>query len=402
LYRKFVISRAAPLLFAALLLAQVPAVGRQLERPKIPDASRITWSAGRATAALASGKHATLTLNPDLQKRAERLLAAARPVAGAIVALDPKTGRILAWAERPPSDSESLLLQAKAPAASLFKIVTTAALLERTAVTLSTRICTTGGQHGIERRHLEPARNARATCMPFFQALGHSRNAAYAQLATGFLMRTDLVDMADRFGFNQTLPFDVDVPLGSVTVPYNDLEFARTAAGFRSSTLSPLGAAYLAYIVATSGYAKRLYLIESAGTYRAPEKSETLRRVIRTVTARRLRSMMEVTAHGGTSLEAFTDESGRSYLGTLRVAGKTGTLQLNERAPTTSWFIGFAPSRQPEIVVSVLLQNGRVWHKKANEVARDLLRSYFAERGVRGVSDPYADHKMDGSPNNAR
>nr|PZN25130.1 MAG: hypothetical protein DIU78_10875 [Pseudomonadota bacterium] len=51
-------------------------------------------------------------------------------------------------------------------------------------------------------------------------------------------------------------------------------------------------------------------------------------------------------------------------------------------------FVGFPPGRPPEIAVSVLLQNGRIWHRRAAEVARDVLRAYFHERGRPGISDP--------------
>ena len=97
--------------------------------------------------------------------------------------------------------------------------------------------------------------------------------------------------------------------------------------------------------------------------------------------------MMEYTVHSGTSREAFTTPDGRSFLGSIRVAGKTGTLRVGASDPTTSWFIGFAPSRSPEIVISVLLDNGPVWRRKANLVARDLLRAYFRESP--GVTDPF-------------
>jgi cell division protein FtsI/penicillin-binding protein 2 len=56
----------------------------------------------------------------------------------------------------------------------------------------------------------------------------------------------------------------------------------------------------------------------------------------------------------------------------------------------TSWFIGFAPSQNPEIVISVMLENGAVWRHKANELARDLLRSYFHAHGRPWISDPLA------------
>jgi hypothetical protein len=50
--------------------------------------------------------------------------------------------------------------------------------------------------------------------------------------------------------------------------------------------------------------------------------------------------------------------------------------------------VGFAPSRAPQIVLSVLLSNGPVWHRKAKAVGRDVLRAYFAARGYRGVTAP--------------
>ena len=134
-----------------------------------------------------------------------------------------------------------------------------------------------------------------------------------------------------------------------------------------------------------------MQIVESAGEYRAPRRRRVLGRIMRWWTARQLRRMMEVTVHSGTSLDVFSDSSGRSYLGSVRVAGKTGTLRLSRQAPTTTWFVGFAPSRRPRVVVSVLIQNGPVWRRKANEVARDMLRTYFAARGYRGVTDPLAE-----------
>jgi cell division protein FtsI/penicillin-binding protein 2 len=72
----------------------------------------------------------------------------------------------------------------------------------------------------------------------------------------------------------------------------------------------------------------------------------------------------------------------------VRVAGKTGTLKPSDSDGAASWFVGFAPSRAPRVAVSVLLDNGPVWRRKAAEVARDVLRSYFAARGARGIETP--------------
>ena len=69
---------------------------------------------------------------------------------------------------------------------------------------------------------------------------------------------------------------------------------------------------------------------------------------------------------------------------------KTGTLRPEANEGMTSWFMGFAPSQKPEIIVSVMLENGSVWRHKANELARDLLRNYFHGHGRPWVSDPLA------------
>jgi peptidoglycan glycosyltransferase len=356
------------------------------------DLSRMSLTDSGAQAPLADGRSAELTLEASLQRSAQRLLAAAHPVEGAVSLIDAKTGRLLVFAEYTRSSSYGhVLTRSVQPAASVFKLVTTAALLEGGEVSPVTKVCTAGGMHRIERRHLDAPRTGRALCAPFAVALGHSRNAVYAQLATHHLARQELIDMGERLGLNHPVPFDVPALTGTLRVPYNDLAFARTAAGFQGSTLSPLGAAELAYSVAAGGQIMRLRIVAKAPGFTAPDQSEATSRVFGSRTAERMRRMMEVTVREGTSAEAFTDPAGHPYLGGMRVAGKTGTLQPDPKKPTASWFTGFAPSRRPLVVVSVLLVNGKVWRRKANEIARDMLRVYFHSRGRNGITSPFED-----------
>lgn len=327
----------------------------------------------------------TANVDPALQSAARRLLAEAYPMRGGIVALHARSGRILAWQELTRSgyaghpNSRALV-----PAASLFKIVTSVALFERSELTPDTRICTSGGEHALTRAHLLPpgAGAKHVACRPFEEALGASRNAVFAQLATRHLVARDLLEVAERLGFNRPLEAAVSAEMGTLEVLEDDLGFARTAAGFRGSRLSVLGAARLALSVASGGKPPRIGGAPDDGRARAEEEP-----VLQSRTAQRLRRMMEYTIHSGTSREAFSAPDGTPFLGDIRVAGKTGTLQLNPRGPTTSWFIGFAPSRAPEVVVSVMLDNGAIWRRKANQVARDLLRAYF--RNAPGVTHPF-------------
>lgn len=377
------------LLIALVVLA--PDVGRaSTEDVASVDFGTLSVGADGATARLENGASAKLTIQPKLQALAEKLLGRSRPIEGAALLVDVKSGKVLALAEvstkgRAPG---AVFLSSRAPAASVFKLVTTTALLERAHITPSYSVCTFGGNHGIERRHLDKPRKGRSVCAPFGLALGHSRNAVYAQLATHHLTRNDLLQTAKTLGFNQKAPFDATALVGTLDLPFNDLEFARAAAGFRGSTLSPVGAAYLANVIAHQGVATRMRVVQESGNVQAPDEADVVGRVMRATTAHALMRMMEVTVREGTSKDAFLDPNGRSFLPNIRVAGKTGTLQPSSKSPTTSWFTGFAPSRSPEVVVTVMLQNGRVWHEKANEVARDLLRAYFHERGRAHVSDP--------------
>jgi len=375
-----------PLLAAAG--ATLRANASELDAPEF-ELGRLWFDGARSGATTRRGEPVELTLDAHLSDAAGRLLEHARPLEGAAIALDPRTGRVLAWAERRSGGAPgSVLTSARSPAASLFKLVTTAALFEAGGVHPADRVCISGGLRRVERGHLESPRSGDVSCAPFAEALGHSRNAVYAQLATRHLLRGDLLRTAERIGFNSDVPFDWPVPIGQLVVPYNDLEFARTAAGFQGSTLSPLGGAYLASVIAQGGLAQRLRVVRRAPGFEAPDEPQVVRRAMEATTAWRLTRMMEVTVHSGTCRPSFADESGRALLPNLRVAGKTGTLRPESDPTTTSWFIGFAPSRRPEIAVSVLLRNGRVWHQRAAEVARDLLRCYFHERGARGVVNP--------------
>lgn len=367
-----------------------PAWAQEEEPPFTPAPTTLdldTVSGGDSpTCKTTSGSVASLTVDPHLQHCASELLRLANPLSGAALVVDAKTGRLLCCHGfvRGQSRGPSPVL-VPAPAASVFKLVTTAALLDGGHVDPKTRICFSGGQRRIERHHLEAPANKDA-CPPFATALGFSRNAVYAQLATQRLTRQALLEKAEAWGFNRPLPFDATVTVGHLDLPYNDLEFARAAAGFVGSDLTPFGAAHLALTVASQGRPPQMRLIERLPG-QPPTEPVLLPRVMSQNTAWRMTRMMEVTVHSGTSLEAFSRPDAQSYLGPIRVAGKTGTLQRGKSAPITSWFTGFAPSRDPKVVVTVLLQNSPLWRRKANEVARDLLRAVFA--GTRGVSHPF-------------
>ena len=117
-------------------------------------------------------------------------------------------------------------------------------------------------------------------------------------------------------------------------------------------------------------------------------KPTVLRRAVKPETAAELTRMMTETVENGSARTAFHDAKGDSYLPGIAVAGKTGTLSDNEANRHYTWFVGFAPADQPEVAVAALVVNNPTWQIKAPIMARNLLRSYFAKAGRKGVTMP--------------
>jgi cell division protein FtsI/penicillin-binding protein 2 len=340
-----------------------------------------------------AGRTARLSIDPELQRVASRILRQYAFPEAAVVVLDTASARVLAWAshvEKGPA--RDLCVEATAPAASIFKIVTGAALVETAGLVPDVRQCYSGGESRITPLDLVEDPKRDRWCATLAEAMGRSINAVFARLALKNLTPGDLAGMGGAFGFGDPVPFDVPVAASSLTIPEDKLGFARTAAGFWNSTMSPIEAATIANTVANQGEMLRPVIVESVadatGTLYQAAKRTVIRRAIHPETASALTAMMETTVRGGTSYKAFHDGEGRSFLPNITVAGKTGTLTRAETQQFYTWFVGFAPSRAPEVAIAALVVNTPSWRAKANVVARDVLRAYFASKGMPGVTKP--------------
>ncbi len=313
------------------------------------------------------GAEVRLTLDPHLQRAAERILARSGAHEAAIVASDVRTGRVLAWATRGDRDYAA---EPFAPSASLFKIVTASALLEGGHVTPATRECYEGGEHEVRPEDL--TRHG-SVCTTVGEALGHSVNLVFARLARRWLAPEDLRRYAAELGFAGAVPIDVPVGASAVRIPDDPFGMARASAGFWNGQLSPLGGLFAMQTIANDGERVRLSVIDHGD---APSRVSA-GRAISPATARALARMLEVTTRRGTAAKAFRKADGTLYLPSVPVAAKTGTLIGGGRARMYSWFAAFAPSTKPEIAVNVMLGNDLRWHTKANVVGRELLEAYF-------------------------
>jgi peptidoglycan glycosyltransferase len=339
----------------------------------------------RYTSDLTDGRHVTYTVVPELQRYADGLFRKYQVPAGAAVMLNSRTGRVLALAQQriapQYADTRSVALDPSPPAASLFKIVTLAALLEQGDVSPETQSCYAGGSRGLFMSHLSEPPVDRRNCVSLSAALGWSINAVFAKLSDQKLARATLAQYAERFGFNRELPFDVPLPKSTAEIPADRLERARTAAGFWHTHLSPVHAAVIMQSLAQKGAMLRPYIVErvegedKALLYAA--KTKYVKHTVSAETASALVRSMTYTVRRGTARKAFYDKRGRAFLPGIDVAGKTGSLTGSKPYRAYSWFAGAAPVAHPEVAIAVLVVNEPKWRIKASGMAAMLLKKYF-------------------------
>ena len=343
---------------------------------------------GRLVAQLGNGWTAELTTRPKLQAAVQRILARGRVPLGAVVLVEPTTGHVLAMADRfdesheaaptiDPDGPSHLALRAIAPAASVFKIITAAALLE-SGVSPKTAWRYRKARRRIRRRHLGDPRPD-APRQTLGEALARSNNGLFARLSTEKLSAEHLRETVARFGFNRVLPFPLLTSASTARVPGNPLERARMAAGFWHSRLTPLHGALIAAAVANKGVMPAPRLVARVrnpdGEALSPPDRAPLGAPMKPRTARALTNMLRLTTTTGTGRRAFSKR--RKSLVGVSIAGKSGTLATRDPYMEYTWFVGFAPADNPKVAFAVLVGNGTLWHVRATEVARDVLAAYF-------------------------
>jgi peptidoglycan glycosyltransferase len=344
---------------------------------------------GPPTVALESGEELTFSIVPELQAEVEKLYRDYRPEEAGFVAIDPRTGEILAltgWVNGEIAPHRAL--KADGPAASIFKMVSAAALVEKHTVRIEKEFCYHGGRSSISKRLLNPDPERDRDCLSFAAAMGKSANVIFARLADSKLSRSDLKMYGERFGFNRVIPFVWPVELSKMDVPDDRLEFARMAAGFNHSRLSPLHGALMAGAVANGGLMMQPQILRQVvsadGATIFTSEPRAFQQVVSSQTAQKLTRMMVTTTTEGTARK-YVSKAGPS-LSEVVVAGKTGSLSQARDGERLyhSWLVGFAPADDPQVAFASLVVNGPKWRVKGPYVARKALEKYFQAVGSTG------------------
>jgi peptidoglycan glycosyltransferase len=377
------------------------------------------------TGSYTAGGNVTLTLSKTAQDTAYKELTGNRVGAksGAVIALDPNTGGILAMTSFPSFDPNPLVahngkadaayrklesqagnpllnraLQETYPPASTFKVLVSAAALENgsnpdTPLPAGPSYQAPGTTHVI--------RNATSGTCPQEQitlkeALTVSCNTAYARLGVE-LGSQRLNDTARKFGFydNNLRVGNLSAPDRGPRVPESVLgplttssggddkpNIAISSIGLNEVRVTPLQNAMIAASIANDCTQMRPYLVErlvapdlTTGLYSAAPKQ--LRTTCSSGVAAQLREMMVSVVENGTGRKAQID----GYV----VGGKTGTGTADEEANTGSdgWFIGFAmKDGRPIAAVAVILDDaGRGGSGEAARIAGLVMQGVIKDKG---------------------
>ena len=351
-----------------------------------------------------------LTLNSQMQKAAAEALGNRK---GAVVALDAKTGAVLAMYSSPTYDPNQLashdMSQANSnygvlsqdatnpmlnratsqlyPPGSTFKTVVAAAALETGQYQPDTQI-PAGASYTLpgtvtQLTNAVPQADGADGKISMEDALAYSSNTAFAQLGVS-LGDNAVSSMAKKLGFDSPITVDgsdyTGTPWVSVTSKFptdiNDDKLALASIGQGDTVVTPLQNAMVAAAIANDGKLMQPTLVDRVRSADLSVISQTKPTVMSHAfsadTANKLTQMMEA---------VVTKENTNLAINGVQVAIKTGTAQIgNGNTSIDGWVIGFAPADDPKIAVAVVVHNVDLYGSfAAGPVMKAMMQEALAE-----------------------
>lgn len=347
------------------------------------------------------GNSVQLTIDSRIQRAAEQALAGR---VGAIVALDPRNGAVLAWASAPTFDNTNIQAAIEAANASggadtsmydratlalytpgsTFKVLTLASALENGLATLDTTYDSPGRMEigGADVVSIGERGHGKISLA---KAFALSSNTVFGQVADG-LGAEKLVATARAFGYGQQLGLDFTTAASVMPNPEEMTEWELAWAGAgqpvgQGHTPGPQATvmqnALMAATIANNGIAMNPYVVSQIlapdGTVLKTTRGRSLGQAVSSGTAEQVKqAMLDVVQNGTGSAAAIAG---------VKVAGKTGTAETNN-ANANSTFVGFAPYDTPTVAIAVVIEQNAKGEESAAAVGGQVLRAALATQGL--------------------
>lgn len=347
------------------------------------------------------GNSVQLTIDSRIQRAAEQALSGR---VGAIVALDPRTGAVLAWASAPTFDNTNIQAAIEAANASggtdtsmydratlalytpgsTFKVITLASALDNGMATLDSTYDSPGRME-IGGADVVSVNERGHGTISLARAFAVSSNTVFGQVATG-LGADKLVSTARAFGYGQKLGLDFTSAASIMPDPAEMTEWELAWAGAgqpvgQGHTPGPqttvMQNAVMAATIANGGVAMNPYVVSQVlapdGTVLKTTRGRSLGQAVGSGTADQVKQAMLDVVQSGTGSAA--------RIPGVKVAGKTGTAETNN-ATANSTFVGFAPYDTPTVAISVVIEQNAKGEESAAGVAGQVLRAALAAQGL--------------------
>lgn len=334
------------------------------------------------------GKHYLVETNIDISLQSYLLKKMRNSDAEqmGMVVLDPDDGRILAMVgvdEDNVSDNPCLYNQF--PAASIFKIVTATAAIERCHFTPETEMTFNGGKYTLYKTQLKDTVNRYTNTITFRDSFAQSVNPVFGKIGAK-VGKENLDSYGTAFGFNSQMNFDVKMEGSILEISEGDYPLAEIACGFnRTTTLSPLHGAMIAAAVTNGGRMPQPVMVESiideSGVEVYNASPGLFKEAMTAGTSGVLSKMMQRTVTSGTCRKTFRKASGDRVLSLLDIGGKSGSIDNRQHSRRMDWFVGFAGEKNgfEKITVAVVVGHGEYIGTKAAEFAKYAIKNYFQE-----------------------
>ncbi len=342
------------------------------------------------------GDTVVTTLVPELQKAADKALGNNK---GAVIVMEPSTGKILAMVSKPDYDpnaavteyskwleydsSDSVLLnratQGLYPPGSTFKILTALEYVrENSDYDSYTYNC--NGSAYVDGGTTIPCNNNKAHGHETLKtAFANSCNSAFSTLGLK-LNKSEFKNTCESFLFNNDLPVEIEHNSSSMTINADSgiSEVQETSIGQGKTMMSPLHNLMITSTIANNGKMMTPYLVDAVKDSNdnvVEQKSPTVYKdnLVSASEAATIKKYMRAVVTNGTGT-AFRNAS-------YEVAGKTGSAQYDNSSNYHSWFVGFAPYDNPKVAICVVLEGGFKNVSSAQYIAKPVLDEYFKLNG---------------------
>ena len=335
------------------------------------------------------GDNVTTTLDTRLQKAAYEALGDYR---GAVVAIEPKTGKVRALVSKPDFDpnklddiwtkitsdsSESFLLnratQGLYPPGSTYKVLTALEYMEEYPTTYKNFSYDCQGETIVNSVRISCYEKEEHGEVDLDRAFAKSCNTAFVTLGSKLDLK-QFETLNKKCLFDKEIPFDLSVKksLFDLDEHSDKSEIPQTVIGQGNTLMTPFHNALLMCAVANDGTLMKPYVIDNVTGADGTVVKETIPEIygdmMSVKDAKKLQKMLREVVTDGTGYNLDTD--------LYTAAGKTGTAE-NEGKYAHAWFVGYSNVEDPDLVVCVLVENVGAGSKYAVPIAKRVFDSYY-------------------------